>query len=210
MPLWGSNDDAANSTISTPAQFGVAPDTGARANLFSNVTADAWVTGATVGVFGVDVNEQLASVGQAEHAAHAGWNLRTEGSGGRAGRVTYETLVAMKSMTGDAEDVVFPDLTIFIFSQPQDDSSNTGDPVSFSVGAYTAPAGGTLTYQWQGDGGVGSFGNLSDAGVYSNTTNATLTISDNTGLDANVYRVIISATGADTVTSANATLTEVV
>ena len=41
--------------------------------------------------------------------AHAGWVIRTEGSGGRAGRVTYETLVAMGSMTGDAEDVVAKD-----------------------------------------------------------------------------------------------------
>ena len=29
--------------------------------------------------------------------------------GGRAGRVHYETLVAMGSMTGDAEDTIFPD-----------------------------------------------------------------------------------------------------
>lgn len=33
---------------------------------------------------------------------HAGWVLRREGSGGRAGRITYETLVAMGSITGDA------------------------------------------------------------------------------------------------------------
>jgi len=36
-------------------------------------------------------------VGEA-HAAHAGWVLRTEGTGGRAGRVFYETLVAMGSL----------------------------------------------------------------------------------------------------------------
>jgi hypothetical protein len=36
--------------------------------------------------------------------AHAGWVLRTEGTGGRAGRVQIETLVAMGSMTGDGED----------------------------------------------------------------------------------------------------------
>jgi hypothetical protein len=37
--------------------------------------------------------------------------LRTIGTGGRAGRVTHETLVAMGSMnnTTDAEDVVFKD-----------------------------------------------------------------------------------------------------
>ena len=40
---------------------------------------------------------------------HAGWVVRTVGSGGRAGRVNYETLVAMGSMTGDAEDDVLKD-----------------------------------------------------------------------------------------------------
>jgi hypothetical protein len=41
--------------------------------------------------------------------AHAGWVLRTVGTGGRAGRVQYETLVAMGSMTGDSDDTVFKD-----------------------------------------------------------------------------------------------------
>lgn len=42
-------------------------------------------------------------------AAHAGWVLRTVGTGGRAGRVQYETLVAMSSITGDSDDTVFKD-----------------------------------------------------------------------------------------------------
>lgn len=33
-----------------------------------------------------------------------GWAIRTEGSGGRAGRVKWETLVAMGSISGDASD----------------------------------------------------------------------------------------------------------
>ena len=36
--------------------------------------------------------------------AHAGWVVRTEGTGGRAGRVQYETLVAMSSISTDASD----------------------------------------------------------------------------------------------------------
>lgn len=36
--------------------------------------------------------------GTFQGVAHAGWVLRTEGSGGRAGRVQYETLVAMGSL----------------------------------------------------------------------------------------------------------------
>lgn len=51
----------------------------------------------------------VVSGGRNRGIAHAGWNLRTVGSGGRAGRVQYETLVAMGSMTADNEDVVLPD-----------------------------------------------------------------------------------------------------
>jgi hypothetical protein len=41
---------------------------------------------------------------------HAGWVKRTVGTGGRAGRVQYETLVAMGSMTGDqSDDIQYPD-----------------------------------------------------------------------------------------------------
>lgn len=41
---------------------------------------------------------------------HAGWVVRKVGTGGRAGRVQYETLVAMGSMTGDAtDDSILPD-----------------------------------------------------------------------------------------------------
>jgi len=53
-----------------------------------------------------------AVVGGAQNkgVAHAGWNVRTVGSGGRAGRVQYETLVAMGSITGDgSDDNVLPD-----------------------------------------------------------------------------------------------------
>ena len=43
-------------------------------------------------------------------ATHAGWVIRTVGTGGRAGRVFTETLVAMGSMSSDAsDDTVLPD-----------------------------------------------------------------------------------------------------
>ena len=47
---------------------------------------------------------------QHSKASHVGWVKRTVGTGGRAGRVQYETLVAMSSITGDAaDDLVLPD-----------------------------------------------------------------------------------------------------
>jgi hypothetical protein len=48
--------------------------------------------------------------GVAKGAAHTGWVLRTVGTGGRAGRVQYETLVAMGGgLSSDAEDTILKD-----------------------------------------------------------------------------------------------------
>ena len=51
-----------------------------------------------------------ASLGSGNYT-HAGWVKRTVGTGGRAGRVQYETLVAMSSISSDdnTDDTAFPD-----------------------------------------------------------------------------------------------------
>lgn len=56
-------------------------------------------------IYGADTGE----VGETDGVTHAGWVKRTVGSGGRSGRVQFETLVAAGSITGDAEDTVLPD-----------------------------------------------------------------------------------------------------
>lgn len=49
--------------------------------------------------------EAIATIsGSKDKGHHAGWVLRTVGTGGRAGRVQTETLVAMGSIVGDAAD----------------------------------------------------------------------------------------------------------
>ena len=62
------------------------------------------VTVGGAGGTGAAVNATLTGQEATNRGSHAGWNLRIEGTGGRAGRVQYETLVAMGSMTGDGED----------------------------------------------------------------------------------------------------------
>ena len=48
--------------------------------------------------------------GSGSNIGHPGWVKRTVGTGGRAGRIHYETLVAMSSITGDtADDIEFPE-----------------------------------------------------------------------------------------------------
>jgi hypothetical protein len=157
--------------------------------------------------FGVDENEAEASI------RDAGWILRTTYTDTHGNsRDKREVLVAASSFTGDEEDTVYPDATITILTQPSNASSNTALPannVSFTVTASIVPSDATLLYNWQEDQGSG-FASLTDAGVYANTTEATLNISDTTGLDGYVYRAIISASGVSAnTTSANATLTVV-
>ena len=106
---------------------------------FANTTALAVSTSASGS--NVNINELRATAGEThtltgdtatgvivvnggknKGIAHAGWVLRTEGAGGRAGRVQYETLVAMNSLGAQtasygtpalvadaADDAVLPD-----------------------------------------------------------------------------------------------------
>lgn len=209
MAQWGNTDDAANSVLWAAAQLKVTANTTNQTALFGNTTADAFITGATIGQFGVDTAEARATrAGANTKAAHAGWVLRTVGSGNRAGRVHNEVLVAMGTITGDAEDVRFPDYNINITSQPSDatgDISNN-DIVTFTVGAVTVPTGGTLGYKWQKWGGS-SFSNITDAGAYSNSATVTLSVLANTAANGEIYRVQVSVTGGPNVFSSNATLT---
>ena len=57
-----------------------------------------------VGKAGAGLGRQRDMMG-----AHLGWVKRTVGTGGRAGRIHYETLVAASSITGDGEDIATPD-----------------------------------------------------------------------------------------------------
>jgi len=98
----------------------------------SGLTVDAFKVSATDGGSTVDITgtgnnaqffEIFAVINRATATAslgsfgtsstkvtHAGWVRRTVGTGGRAGRVQYETLVAAGSIAGDqADDIQFPD-----------------------------------------------------------------------------------------------------
>ena len=114
MSLWGNLDAANNAPI-----FGPTGGIGLTANtqaLYGNTTfattdSDLGRSGQAIGVFGVDAVEASNTSTQANTAgAHTGWVLRKEGTGGRAGRITTETLVAMGSIYGDAPTV--EDITI--------------------------------------------------------------------------------------------------
>lgn len=205
MALWGSVDNAANSDIAAVIQYKRATTSANQTALFDNSTQDAFITDATVGQFGVDTQEMNAVPAGTAKPAHAGWNIRTVGTGGRAGRVSYETLVAMGSMSGDAEDAKFPDYTLSITTQPS--SANGAANVTLTVVAASRPTGATLTYLWQRNAGAGWVSVANTAGVYFKATSPSL-IANAAVANANTFRVIVNTTGTSGNTiSANASVT---
>lgn len=143
--------------------------------------------------FGVDPNEALL-----KPVTHVGWVRVTEGSGGRAGRKLYETIVAMGSIVTDAEDTAFPDPVLSITGQPTASTIrlasgvSVGDPVSLPVTATITGAGLSMTYQWTmsaTSGGV--YANIADDAEYAGVTTNTLTIKSK-AVNTKFYKLVIS------------------
>jgi hypothetical protein len=210
MAQWRNTDDAANSVLWAAALVNKPANSANRTALFGNTTADAFVTGATVGTFAVSEAEMRAArAGKvASKPAHSGYVIRKTGSGGRAGRVQTEVLVAMNSITGDAENTAFLDLSAVIVTQPSSVSANAtaNERGTFTVAAATVPTGGSLSYIWQKWNGS-AFANLSNAGAYSNTTTVALSVLANTATTGEIYRAYVYGAGINPVNSSNAVFT---
>ena len=93
MSGWTNEDAHGNAPLFALAQVQKAPtasNMGAAASgkLFNNATEDNLITNVTIGLFNLKDGEE-------EKGAHTGWNLKTTGTGGRASRVIYETLVCL-------------------------------------------------------------------------------------------------------------------
>ena len=95
MASWGKVDQYQDAPLWALASVNLAPissnmGSAGSGKLFNNATADNLITGITRGLFNYAAGEFPAG-------SHQGWVLKTEGSGGRAGRVTGETLVCLSS-----------------------------------------------------------------------------------------------------------------
>ena len=220
MSSWGNNDNAANAPY-WAVNSTIAPDNPNRARptaanvalLYGNTTSDVYTTGKTIGLYMVDAAEEIVRESGAMKPAHAGWNLYTLGSGGRAGRETFETLVALAGVKNDnngSDDALLPDavitLTQPIARNPVPVSAASGNTVTFSVAGTTViPDSAVLTYQWQVNAGgqdwvsidngtnvsTGQPGNMIKTGA-----NTATLILDPTTTSANnyVFRAVVTAT----------------
>jgi len=80
------------------------------ANIAITAAAGDTTTAGGATLTGETATGYVAVGGGENKGVTAGWNLRTAGTGGRAGRVQNECLVAMRTMTGDAsDDSILPD-----------------------------------------------------------------------------------------------------
>ena len=200
MASWqGNYDSAANTPYWVAQSVNKAPTTTEAQRLYGNTSSNVYFAGATVGVFGVDDNEALVNGNTG-----TGWVLRTEGSGGRAGRVTEEVLSVVASFRSDndSDDTYYPDIIITITEQPQDANVVTGNTASFSVD-YELSSDASVDIQWQVS--VNGGGAWSDISGETDFDYVVLT-DDTEYLDGNQFRAIISGEGA-TATSDAATLT---
>ena len=93
MSSWAKTDAFGSAPLWALARVKKAPvssNMGAAASgkLFNNATANNLISGVTIGLFNVAAGERFSG-------CHQGWVLKTTGSGGRAGRIQFETLVAL-------------------------------------------------------------------------------------------------------------------
>lgn len=153
---------------------------------------------------GVSVTEAQTAANIAKGIKTQGWTTyRTYTDAQGNTRHKSEVLVAMNTFAvdGSDNDTLAPEITIT--GQPTNTSVVSGATGSFSVTA-TRTGTGSLTYQWQKqEGGAGAWSNITGATSNTYTTGALTVAADN----SDKYRVIVSLTGAESVTSNAVTLT---
>lgn len=86
MSQWGTIDRANNSPQFATTQVNVTPNAANANALFGNTTTGVWLNNGVsmkvaVGQFGVSAAEAANTFGEGKDVAHAGWNLRTAGTG---------------------------------------------------------------------------------------------------------------------------------
>ena len=202
-PAWTAANVAGTVTGQDTPKYLAANSATVQSSQFANTTL----------LYGVDANE--AGPGA---QGEAGWtlaNIYTDMHGNA--RRKSENLIAMNSITGDAEDTVFGDSVIRILTQPSNSVAANNSAVTFTVSAIIYPSANTLSFRWQrAANSISAFVDLTNTGTFTNTTTATLNIANNTiaagggGLSNSIYRCTMSGPNISAnVVTANATLTTV-
>jgi hypothetical protein len=133
--------------------------------------------------------------------ARAGGSYTVTVTNKGSGYAANETITVLGSALGGVDTT--NDLTITVATVGTNDAT-------FTVSTTTTGTPGTLAYRWQRQSATGTtWTNITNGGVYSGATSATLTLTNATStLSGTKFRVkITSAGGTEEVTSNSATLT---
>ncbi len=156
----------------------------------------------------VDLTEAGVSTNRAKGIRIPGWTKYEEfvdAQGTKKYKV--ENLVAMTvtaGTAGDAEDVIAGDAALVFTAQPADATTTLGGAT------FTVAATGATSYQWQVRATTGGqYVNVTNTGIYSGATTATLTITGATSGDTGKkFRCqVLNSTAGSAGTSNVATLT---
>ena len=162
-----------------------------------------------------DVEATLAENTERGLNAPGWWQYTSYTDASGETRHKCQHLAAFKSApanTADSDDTIAADVAsaITISAQPAD-VAGAADPVTDTFAVTAAATTGTLLYQWQRQTASGTrWTNVTDAGVFSGATTATLTLTAAAKADYDGYKFrvkITSTAGAEEVVSDAATLT---
>jgi hypothetical protein len=145
------------------------------------------------------------------------WSYRTYSDASGKTRHKAEHLVFISNPEANADetqtdDTIAADVAsaVTITGQPANATTVSG-AATFTVTTSTTGTPGTLAYQWQRQTATGTtWANVSNAGIYSGVTTATLTLTGATvSVDGYKYRVKITSAGGteEVISNGAATLT---
>jgi len=167
----------------------------------------------------IDAVEAKNPINIAKGINAAGWWLYRE-TKDSAGKIRHmaEHLIAMgapvlDTTTGIREAIVdsieVPTTAVLSFTtKPSNQTVIAPAAATFTTVVGISPAGGAISYQWLLlDSATKTYNPLTNTGVYTGTTTNTLTVSNSTGLNGSVYKVVASAPNAIDITSVAVKLT---
>lgn len=141
MAQWSANDAATDSPMWGPAKYGQAPTRTIANTLYGNTTADAFVTGQTIGVYGVDAAE--IAVGSKGLSAATPNGIGTGGSYVPGDVLTVENTGA--TFTVGATTVVTATKVRTVAVAGGGTGYTNGDTLSCNTGVMTTNAVFTVT-----------------------------------------------------------------
>lgn len=181
MPTFGRKDLANNAPLWALTQIpNTAPNT-------SNMTAVYANASASKAVYAANSSEAYGN----KYGIGPGWFIVQRGTGGRAGRVQMEQLVAGLDIANNADDsAILLTQRVATITGPTSKSVTNNTANGFVVSYTTIPSGLTLSVQWQINANGAGYANIANAGIYTNATALSLGIANVTStLNNATYRV---------------------